>query len=112
MTYQGDSNRCENRRLLIWSLYIERVDYIRELEELVAKGHQAIELGDTNAIYGSGKTSVLAKYYYKIQQEGKFSPLWIPLDDYSIYRTNTKIQVLRFNRGLYSELPGFYPPVN
>ena len=74
-------------------LYIERVDYIRELEELVAKGHQAIELGDTNAIYGSGKTSVLAKYYYKIRQEGKFSPLWIPLDDYSIYRTNTKILV-------------------
>jgi len=74
--------------------FIERIDYIQELEELVARGQEAIELGDTNAIYGSGKTSVLAKYYYKVRQEGKFSPLWIPLDDYSIYRTNTKIQEL------------------
>lgn len=72
--------------------YVDRQKYIEEFQTLVAAGQKHISLGDTHAIYGSGKTTVLAKIYQELKSQPNWTPIWIPLDEFSIYHSNASIQ--------------------
>jgi hypothetical protein len=75
------------------TVYIDRAEYRDNILALIETGHQKnIALGDTHAIYGTGKTTTLSKLYYDLKEQGKWTPIWLPLNYYSIMHTNEKIQ--------------------
>ena len=72
--------------------FVARPEYFQEFRRLLALAQQGIMLGDTCAIYGTGKTTLLAKLYEELAQEGGWKPIWISLDLFSVYYSNARIQ--------------------
>ncbi len=91
--------------------YIDRPSYYAEILNLIQSGAQKhLVLGDTHAIYGTGKTTALAKLYYDLKAKGEQDPIWLALENYSLFHTNEKIsdfeslEALKLNLDDYKRL--------
>jgi hypothetical protein len=91
--------------------YIDRPDYYAEILNLIQTGApKHLVLGDTHAIYGTGKTTALARLYYDLKAKGEQDPIWLALENYSLSHTNEKIsdfgslEALKLNLDDYKRL--------
>jgi hypothetical protein len=87
--------------------YVERPTFRRDVLTLIQSGlTKHINLGDAPAIYGKGKTTVLAKLFYELKAAGAPDapqeikalsdriPIWISLDGFSVTYNNVLIHDL------------------
>jgi hypothetical protein len=72
--------------------YLDRQNCQAAIAQLLKSGQRQPVLGDMPAIYGSGKTTLFAKFYYELKNGSDWSPIWIPLREFSISHSNTKIE--------------------
>ena len=75
--------------------YVDRSLFRDDLQALLQVDDATnIFLGDTGAIFGTGKTTTMAKLYYEMKEQDKLQPIWLGLSTYSITFNNPKAEDL------------------
>lgn len=106
--YETKGNCMKSPILLLNNEYIERKKYIDNIKLLVHAGQKQIHIGDTKALYGSGKTTALVHLYHELKNDDILYPVWISLDQYSIAYTNTKIQDMTSVEAMIQNFQSFW----
>lgn len=73
--------------------FVARPQFVEGAIDLIKGGRTtAIVLGDTHAIYGTGKTTALSRLFHLLKADPAWLPVWLSLDHFSVFKTNTQIE--------------------
>ena len=83
--------------------YIDRANYSRNFKKLLESEDVVDIITDTLAIYGSGKTTILANLYEDIRNQPAFNPMWMSLHLFSSLHLNPQLADLKDTVEVYAQ---------
>ncbi|QPC81348.1 tetratricopeptide repeat protein [Phototrophicus methaneseepsis] len=66
-------------------VFIERKEYMSAFRQWIENDQGVALFGDTESIYGTGKTTILKKLYSEYKDKVNWIAVWLELDRYSLY---------------------------
>ncbi len=75
----------------VTSYFVGRQSFIQQFYAHLNAGKRVF-LIDTVATYGSGKSTLLAWLYWDVKKQRQWTPIWLPLNEFSLSHTNVGIE--------------------
>jgi hypothetical protein len=85
--------------------FVDRQDYSRDFLKLLQNSDVIDIVAETEATYGTGKTTILSDLYETVARSEEFRAIWMPLSLYSLHHLNPDLVKREWNKGDLKESP-------